>query len=106
MWTGTRAFSLSERNFPSFKQSLKIINSGLKIEFPKWKYWWWGFWWYQRWYVGNDYDEVGGDKTISDGVNDAENDGKVEIVHVNDGVDVDDDNEMPIYMAIYMPIWW
>ena len=56
--------------------------------------------------VGNDYDEVGGDKTISDGVNDAENDGKVEIVHVNDGVDADDDNEMPIYMAIYMSIWW
>lgn len=54
--------------------------------------------------AGNDYDEVGGDKTISDGVNDAENDGKVEIVRVNDGVDADDDNEMPIYMAIYMPI--
>ena len=52
--------------------------------------------------VGNGDVEVGGDKAISDGVNDAKNDGKVDIVHVNDGIDADDDNEITIYMALEM----
>ena len=35
LWTGTTwAFFQSEGNFPSFRQSLKIIDSGLHIEFP------------------------------------------------------------------------
>ena len=52
-------------------------------------------------YVGNDY-EVGVHKAISCGVNDAENDGKVDLLHVNDGIDADGSNEMIIYMKLEM----
>ena len=35
LWTGrTSAFFQSEGNFPSFRESLQIIDSGLHIEFP------------------------------------------------------------------------
>ena len=52
-------------------------------------------------YAGND-DEVGVYKAISYGVHDAENDGKVDLLHVNDGIYADGSNKMIIYMKLGM----